>query len=213
MSSKLNAMLNHAILTESICEQVREGGNVNNITNMSNISDAFTSNLNAMLNHAILTESICKLVRKGGNGNNRYSFNNNVYNGDETDEDDNNCEYWSFGFMDEEEGDENLQMQCVTCLKCGNYILCSAGIPNCENVRCKCPYDLDDKATYDKNMVAAREKNELMNKYVAFDAFVMEMLPEQVIMKDPDTQKISIFQDYPDRLCEDVIGEISRFLI
>jgi hypothetical protein len=64
-----------------------------------------------------------------------------------------------------------------------------------------------------QNRAKVKAKNELMNNYDAFDAFVMEMLPDQLIYHDPITQKISVFQDYPDRLCEDVIGEISRFLV
>jgi hypothetical protein len=76
-----------------------------------------------------------------------------------------------------------------------------------------CPHELDDEATYEQNRADAKAKNELINNYYAFDVFVMEMLPDRLISQDPVTKKISIFQDYPDRLCEDVIGEISRFLV
>ena len=84
----------------------------------------------------------------------------------------------------------------------------------CQNARCMCSHDLDDEDTNEINRTKARTKNELMNNYDAFDAFVMEMLPQdRVITQDPITHRISIFQEYPDRLCEDVIGEISRFLV
>lgn len=180
-----------------------------------------TSNIDAMLNHAILTELICELVRQGGNVN-RYGLTNNtrcVFNVP-NDEFDDTYEYWSFGFVDDM--GENLQLQAVTCLTCGDYILDAIGIPKCNNARCKCPHELDDIDYEDDvamkhNRRAAVDKKfltyELMNNYDAFDAFVMKMLPDQLITQDPITQKISIFQDYPDRLCEDVIGEISRFLV
>jgi hypothetical protein len=71
----------------------------------------------------------------------------------------------------------------------------------------------DDEDEVEKIRIDKNTTNKLMNEYDAFDAFVMEMLPDQLITRDPITQKISIFQDYPDRLCEDVIGEISRFLV
>lgn len=171
-----------------------------------------SSNLAYMLNHAILTESICQLVREGGNVN-RFGLNNNDIVGWDTsnDEDEDTYEFWSFGFT--ENVGEKLQLQAVTCLTCGDYILDSEGVPNCQNARCMCPHELDDEATYEKNRADAKAKNELMNNYDAFDVFVMEMLPDRLISHDPVTQKISIFQDYPDRLCEDVIGEISRFLV
>jgi hypothetical protein len=165
-----------------------------------------------MLNHAIFTELICQLVRQAGNVN-RYGLNNHDIVGWDTpnDEDEDTYEYWSFGFKDNI--GEKLQIQAVTCLKCGDYILDSKGVPKCQNARCMCNHELDDEATYEKNRADAKAKNELINNYYAFDVFVMEMLPDQIITQDPDTQKISIFQDYPDRLCEDVIGEISRFLV
>ena len=170
-----------------------------------------TSNIDAMLNHAILTESICELVRQGGNVN-RYGLNNNdIVGWGPNDEDEDTYEYWSFGFTDNI--GEKLQLQAVTCLTCGDYILDSVGIPKCHNARCMCSHDLDDEDTNENNRTRARTKNELMNNYDAFDAFVMEMLPDQLITKDPITHRISIFQEYPDRLCEDVIGEISRFLV
>ena len=167
-----------------------------------------------MLNHAILTESICQLVREGGNVN-RFGLNNNDIVGWGVDPswwlEEDTYEFWSFGFVDNI--GEKLQLQAVTCLTCGDYILDSEGVPKCQNARCMCPHELDDEATYEKNRADAKAKNELMNNYDAFDVFVMEMLPDRLISQDPVTQKISIFQDYPDRLCEDVIGEISRFLV
>ena len=172
-----------------------------------------TSNIDAMLNHAILTESICELVRQGGNVN-RYGLNNNDIAGWGTpnEDEDDTYEYWSFGFT--ANMGEKLQLQAVTCLTCGDYILDSVGIPKCQNARCMCSHDLDDEETNENNRAKARTKNELMNNYDAFDAFVMEMLPQdRVITQDPITERISIFQEYPDRLCEDVIGEISRFLV
>jgi hypothetical protein len=171
-----------------------------------------SSNLNYMLNHAILTESICQLVRQGGNVN-RFGLNNNdiTMTNNTQDDDEDTYEYWSFGFT--ENVGEKLQIQAVTCLTCGDYILDSIGLPKCQNARCMCPHELDDEATYEQNRADAKAKNELINNYYAFDVFVMEMLPDRLISQDPVTKKISIFQDYPDRLCEDVIGEISRFLV
>jgi hypothetical protein len=163
-----------------------------------------------MLNHAILMETICELVREGGNVN-RFGLNNNYINNNTQDDDEDTYEYWSFGFT--ENVGEKLQIQAVTCLTCGDYILDSIGLPKCQNARCMCPHELDDEATYEQNRADAKAKNELINNYYAFDMFVMEMLPDRLISQDPFTQKISIFQDYPDRLCEDVIGEISRFLV
>lgn len=184
----------------------RECTNIKTNNNMTSI-------LADMLNHAILTESICELVREGGNVN-RFGLNNNdiTNNMQDEEEEDDTYEYWSFGFTDNM--GEKLQLQAVTCLTCGDYILDSVGIPSCQNARCMCPHDLDEEDTNENNRAKAIAKNELMNNYDAFDAFVMEMLPQdRVITQDPITQKISIFQDYPDRLCEDVIGEISRFLV
>jgi len=170
-----------------------------------------TSIIDSVLNHAILTESICELVRQGGNVN-RFGLNNNdITNNMQDEEDEDTYEYWSFGFT--ENVGEKLQLQAVTCLTCGSYILDSKGIPSCQNARCMCPHFLDEDPTYEENKAKRRAKNELMNNYDAFDVFVMEMLPDQVITRDPITKQISIFQDYPDRLCEDVIGEISRFLV
>lgn len=180
-------------------------------TKIKTNNNNMTSILTDMLNHAILTESICELVRQGGNVN-RFGLNNNdINNNTQDEEEDDTYEYWSFGFT--ENVGEKLQIQAVTCLTCGSYILDSKGIPSCQNARCMCPHDLDDEETNENNRAKARAKNELMNNYDAFDVFVMEMLPDQLITQDPITQKISIFQDYPDRLCEDVIGEISRFLV
>ncbi len=171
-----------------------------------------TSIIDNVLNHAILMETICELVRQGGNVN-RFGLNNNdiTNNMQNEDDDDDTYEYWSFGFSGNE--GEKLQLQAVTCLTCGHYILDSKGVPSCQNARCKCSHELGDDNMDQQNRAKVRAKNELINNYVAFDAFVMEMLPDQVITRDPVTQKISIFQDYPDRLCEDVIGEISRFLV
>jgi hypothetical protein len=170
-----------------------------------------TSILTDMLNHAILTETICKLVRQGGNVN-RFGLNNNdITNNMQDEEDEDTYEYWSFGFTGIV--GEKLQLQAVTCLTCGHYILDSKGVPSCQNARCNCPHELDDDNMDQQNRAKVKAKNELMNNYDAFDAFVMEMLPDQLIYQDPITQKISVFQDYPDRLCEDVIGEISRFLV
>ena len=171
-----------------------------------------TSIIDSVLNHAILMETICELVRQGGNVN-RFGLNNNdITNNMQDEEDEDTYEYWSFGFT--ENVGEKLQLQAVTCLTCGSYILDSKGIPSCQNARCMCPHFLDDDPTYQEDKAKKRAKNELMNNYDAFDVFVMEMLPQdRVITQDPITQKISIFQDYPDRLCEDVIGEISRFLV
>ena len=117
-----------------------------------------TSIIDAVLNHAILTESICQLVREGGNVN-RFGLNNNdiTINNNTQDDDEDTYEYWSFGFT--ENVGEKLQLQAVTCLTCGSYILDSRGLPKCQNARCMCPHELDDEATYEQNRAAAKAKN------------------------------------------------------
>ena len=180
-------------------------------TKIKTNNNNMTSILTDMLNHAILTETICELVRQGGNVN-RFGLNNNdITNNMQDEEDEDTYEYWSFGFTGIV--GEKLQLQAVTCLTCGHYILDSKGVPSCQNARCNCPHELDGDNMDQQNRAKVKAKNELMNNYDAFDAFVMEMLPDQLIYQDPITQKISVFQDYPNRLCEDVIGEISRFLV
>lgn len=163
--------------------------------------------LNAMLNHAILTETICRLVLIAGNSR-RLWLDNYTY---ASEGDEETYDHWAFGFCDYDSA-ETLQLQACSCSRCGNYIVASQN-KLCVQIKCRCPCVFDDEDEVDKIRFDKNTTNKLMNEYDAFDAFVMEMLPDQLITQDPVTQKISIFQDYPDRLCEDVIGEISRFLV
>lgn len=171
--------------------------------------------LNAMLNHAILTETICRLVLIAGHSR-RLWLNNYTYASEGTDGDgkvyEETYDHWTFGFSNYD-SEETLQIQACSCSRCGNYIVAATTRKLHTNIKCMCPCVFDDEDEVEKIRFDKNTTNKMMNEYDAFDAFVMEMLPDRLITQDPITQKISIFQDYPDRLCEDVIGEISRFLV
>ena len=174
-----------------------------------------TSIIDDMLNHAILTETICRLVIIAGYSRRLWLSNNYTYASEEDGGRayEETYDHWMFGFR-EYDSIETLQLQACSCSRCGNYIKqqCCVELMN-TNIICRCPCIFDDESEVEKNNYEKKKTNDLMNVYDAFNAFVMEMLPDRLISQDPVTQKISIFQDYPDRLCEDVIGEISRFLV
>jgi len=100
--------------------------------------------------------------------------------------DDDTYEFWSFGFP--AGMGEKLCIQSCTCVCCGNYLISPMGDMLPKNVSCSCEHGF--------NSVDKCGKYEEMNKWDGFDAFVEMMLP--------DGER--------DRLCEDVVGEIMRFL-
>ena len=65
-----------------------------------------------------------------------------------------------------------------------------------KNVSCSCEHGFPEIIEFDKIQQKQTGKYKEMNKWDGFDAFINVVLPE----------------DAPDRLCEDVIGEIMRFL-
>lgn len=147
--------------------------------------------------HCTHTEQICVLIRlAAATSGVRYGMNlHDVVPGDDV-EIEETYDYWSFLFPDSM--GETLHLQAVTCLCCGNYMLCSKGydiIHNNAYCHCHNGYEIEEAATEAKNK--KKSGFALMNDYDAFDVFVGLVLPEGA----------------PDRLCEDVIGEISRFLV
>jgi len=151
--------------------------------------------------HCENTEQICGLIRLAAASSGvRYGMNlHDVVPGDDV-EIEETYEIWSFGFHwsfgFQDTMGETLQIQAVTCLCCGNFMLCSTGTNIPYNAYCQCrnKYEIEESAIENKIKEGRRE---LMNDYDAFNEFVGLVLPVGA----------------PDRLCEDVIGEISRFLV
>ena len=143
--------------------------------------------INDQLIHGIRTEDICNSIRVANRISSGYGL--GVGSSDEEDL----AEHWSFDTIG-----ESIQLQAVTCMGCGDYIFWASsnrGIH--KNINCKCPNLFDTDEDVKKNKQNIKKEYELRNEYVAFDAFIGQVLPEGA----------------PDRLCEDVIGEISRFLV
>ena len=142
--------------------------------------------------HCVNTEQICGLIRLAA-ASSGVIYLHDIVPGDDV-EIEETYEIWSFGFQ--ESMGETLQIQAVTCLCCGNYMLLSTGnnIPYNAYCQCRNKYEIEESAIENKRKEGRRE---LMNDYDAFNEFVGLVLPVGA----------------PDRLCEDVIGEISRFLV
>jgi hypothetical protein len=147
--------------------------------------------MDSLMIHCENMEQICGLIRlAAATSGVRYGMNlHDVVPGEEE-----TYEYWRFLFPDSM--GETLHLQSVTCLCCGNYMLCSTGnnIPYNAYCQCRNKYEIEESAIENKRKEGRRE---LMNDYDAFNEFVGLVLPVGA----------------PDRLCEDVIGEISRFLV
>ena len=142
--------------------------------------------------HSTHMEQICRLIILADTS--RFGMNlHDVAPGDVKVE--KTYEHWGFGF--EELMGETLQIQAVTCLCCGNYMLSSKGSCIHNNAYCNCPFVYEGDETVKNRKIKKKMGFDLMNDYDAFDEFIGMVLPEGAA----------------DRLCEDVIGEISRFLV
>ena len=147
-----------------------------------------------MNEHAANTQQICKLIRlAAASCTNRFGTSSQK---DFVEGDLEQYEIWTFGFSSS--SDEKLLLQSVTCLLCGDYLCSSAvGATIHLNAKCKCCNEYESEKAVENKKKMKRERIAMMNNYDSFDAFVKVVLPEGA----------------PDRLCEDVIGEISRFLV
>jgi len=86
-----------------------------------------------------------------------------------------------------------VQLQATNCSRCGNYKCISSSIAIHKNSKCECPWEFDDGSAHRTRQL---ELYKSMDKFDSFDPFIKLMLPE----------------GKNDRLCEDVIGEIFRYL-
>jgi hypothetical protein len=146
--------------------------------------------IDSLMIHCENTEQICRLIRlAAATSGVRYGMNlHDVVPGEEE-----TYEYWRFLFPDSM--GETLHLQSVTCLCCGNY-LCSTEA-NGKHAKCLCPDEYDNDEAVKNREIERKLGFALMDDYDAFNEFVGLVLPDGA----------------PDRLCEDVIGEISRFLV
>jgi hypothetical protein len=139
----------------------------------------------------IQTQQICAAIRvAAASSSNRFETESPVTVIDSYD--DETYEFWSFGFpigMG-----EKLSIQSCTCTCCGNYLVSPMGNLVSKSALCSCEHGFRDSAENEKK--EKKQRCNEMTKWDGFDAFVKVVLPEGA----------------PDRLCEDVIGEIMRFL-
>ena len=149
--------------------------------------------MDACLIHCAHMKQICGLIRLATAESIRFEINmHDVAHGEEEP-----YEYWKFSFPYWKTS-ETLNLLSATCLCCGNY-LCSSKA-NRKHAQCLCPYEYESDEAVETRRNREIERNlgfALMNDYDAFGEFVDLLLPVGA----------------PDRLCEDVIGEISRFLV
>jgi len=144
-------------------------------------------NINSQLVHSIRTEEICNKIRLS------IKISTGIESGipgDYGGDDEESAEHWSFEIPD------TIQLQAITCVCCGDYV-CSAKNILHKNTTCKCRSEFDTDEDVKKNKKNKKMEYERMNDYAALETFIGEVLPEGA----------------RDRLCEDVIGEISRFLV
>jgi hypothetical protein len=136
------------------------------------------------MSHKIQTQQICIAIRIAAASSDRFEPQSPVTVIDSYD--DESYEFWSFGFPTGM--GEKLSIQSCTCTCCGNYLVSPIGELLAKSASCSCEhgFNSEDKCG----------KYKEMNKWDGFDAFVEMMLP--------DGER--------DRLCEDVVGEIMRFL-
>ena len=136
------------------------------------------------MSHKIQTQQICAAIRLASAS---YSVRfETTPQGTIDSYDDDTYEFWTFGFPTGM--GEKLCIQSCTCTCCGNYLVSPMGDMLPKNVSCSCEHGFHNSVD--------EKKYKEMNKWDGFDAFVKVVLPE----------------GGADYLCEDVIGEIMRFL-
>lgn len=136
------------------------------------------------MSHKIQTQQICAAIRLASSS---YSVRfETTPQGTIESYDDDTYEFWTFGFPTGM--GEKLCIQSCTCTCCGNYLVSPMGDMLPKNVSCNCEHGFHNSVD--------EKKYKEMNKWDGFDAFVQTVLPE----------------GGADYLCEDVIGEIMRFL-
>ena len=142
--------------------------------------------------HKIQTKQICAAIRLAaassarlaGASSDHFESDSPVTVIDSYDDD--TYEFWSFGFP--AGMGEKLCIQSCTCTFCGNYLVSPIGELMAKSASCSCEHGF--------NSGNKCGKYKEMNKWDGFDAFVQTVLPE----------------GGADYLCEDVVGEIMRFL-
>ncbi len=135
--------------------------------------------------HKIQTQQICAAIRiAGALTSARFEPQSPVTVIDSYD--DESYEFWTFGFPVGMR--ETVCIHSCTCACCGNYLVSPIGELLAKSASCSCEhgFNIEDKCG----------KYKEMNKWDGFDAFVKVVLPE----------------GGADYLCEDVVGEIMRFL-
>jgi len=143
------------------------------------------------MSHKVQTQQICAAIRLASASSTRFET---TSQGVVESYDDDTYEFWSFGFP--RGMGEKLCIQSCTCVCCGNYLVSPMGDMLPKTVSCSCEHGFPDTIEFEKIQQKQTEKYKEMNKWDGFDAFVKVVLPE----------------GGADYLCEDVVGEIMRFL-
>ena len=156
-----------------------------------NTNKLIHKNKQEKMSHKIQTQQICAAIRLAAASSSRFET---TPQGTIESYDDDTYEFWSFGFP--REMGEKLRIQSCTCVCCGNYLVSPMGDMLPKNVSCNCEHGFPDIIEFEKIQQKQTKKYKEMNKWDGFDAFVDVVLPE----------------GGPDYLCEDVVGEIMRFL-
>jgi hypothetical protein len=138
--------------------------------------------------HNTQTKKICAAIRLAAASSTRFET---EPQGTIESYDDDTYEFWSFGFPTGM--GETMCIQSCTCVCCGNYLVSPMGDSVPKSASCSCEHGFPDIIEFEQKETG---KYKEMNKWDGFDAFVEVVLPEGA----------------SDRLCEDVIGEIMRFL-
>lgn len=138
--------------------------------------------------HKTQTQQICKTIRIAAASSSRFET---TPQGTIDSYDDETYEFWTFGFPTGM--GETMCIQSCTCTCCGNYLVSPLGGLLPKSVSCSCAHGFPDSVELEQKQT---RKYKEMNKWDGFDAFVDVVLPE----------------GGADYLCEDVIGEIMRFL-
>ena len=146
--------------------------------------------------HKTQTQQICSAIRLASASSSvRFETESPVTVIDSYD--DESYEFWTFSFPTGM--GETMFIQSCTCIPCGNYLISPIGELVSKSALCNCDHGFfRDTAENGKSKKEKKQtgKYKEMNKWDGFDAFVEVVLPEGA----------------SDRLCEDVIGEIMRFL-
>lgn len=143
------------------------------------------------MSHKAQTQQICKAIRvAAASSNPRFET---THEGEVIESyDDDTYEFWSFGFPTGM--GEKLCLHSCTCVCCGNYLVSPMGKLLPKSASCSCERGFHDSEEIGK--MEQKQRFAEMTKWDGFDAFVKIVLPE----------------GEADYLCEDVIGEIMRFL-